>query len=223
MEVERKRFGSLWKSRFVGSFASLIVFIFLSPVLMLLFQNRGLIQLMYFFIVGTSLYAIKQSRRQFISGMAFAVIGMIFKGAFLFNEEVVLATIGHIFLFLFYGTIVKAILFDLLTLKTTSTDSLCEAVVGYLMVSAAFAELYKIIYFNVPNAFSGLEGAASLSYFSVVTLTTLGYGDILPVSMYAKSLVTMEAVTGVFYMAVLVSHLVSGISRHNDSGTVAEQ
>jgi len=45
-------------------------------------------------------------------------------------------------------------------------------------------------------------------YFSFVTLTTLGFGDLLPVSPLARFLVYMEAVTGVFYMAIVVSSLV---------------
>ena len=45
-------------------------------------------------------------------------------------------------------------------------------------------------------------------YFSFVTLTTLGFGDLLPVSPLARFLVYMEAVPGVFYMAIVVSSLV---------------
>lgn len=217
MKNETRRFGSLLKSRFIGSFASLVVFIFIAPTLFLIFDNRIIINLLYLFIIGTSLYAVKQSRKLVAFSISFAVLGMSFQGLYFVNESTAAAVAGHSFLFLFYLSFVKTIVIDLLTLKTTSTDSLCEAVVGYLMIAAAFAELYKVIYFTVPNAFSGLDGAGALSYFSIVTLTTLGYGDILPSSPYAKSLVSFEAVTGVFYMAVLVSHLVSGIARNRES------
>jgi hypothetical protein len=48
-----------------------------------------------------------------------------------------------------------------------------------------------------------------LLYFSFVTLTTLGYGDVLPLTLYAETLVTLEAVLGQFYLAVLVAGLIS--------------
>jgi hypothetical protein len=46
-------------------------------------------------------------------------------------------------------------------------------------------------------------------YYSYVTLTTLGYGDITPASSYARSSAVLEAMTGVLYMAILVARLVS--------------
>ena len=49
-------------------------------------------------------------------------------------------------------------------------------------------------------------------YFSVVTLTTLGYGDIVPVTPHARSVATLEATTGVLYMAILLARLVSEYS-----------
>ena len=52
------------------------------------------------------------------------------------------------------------------------------------------------------------ENFADGTYFSFVTLTTLGYGDISPVTPVARFLVYMEAIVGVFYMAILVASLI---------------
>lgn len=212
--MKHKRFESLWKSRFIGSFASLLAFIFVAPIILSFYDNLIVLEVMYIFIIGTSLYAIKQNKQQMYLGFAFAVIGIMFKSFNYVEGQENLALIGYASMFFFYLIFIKAILADLLTLEKTTTDSLCAAVVGYLMVGAAFAELYRIVNQVSPSAFSGLDGPGGLSYFSIVTLTTLGYGDILPSSQVTKSLVILEAVTGVFYMAVLVSHLVSGISQN---------
>ena len=65
-----------------------------------------------------------------------------------------------------------------------------------------------------PNAFNGLAHASwyqnfpVVTYYSFVTLTTLGYGDISPLLPLARFLVFMEAVVGVFYMAILVASLI---------------
>ena len=64
-----------------------------------------------------------------------------------------------------------------------------------------------------PGAFSeslsAADGARAFLYFSFVTLTTVGYGDILPVHPAARSLAMLEAVTGPLYLAILVARLVS--------------
>ncbi|HHO58670.1 MAG TPA: two pore domain potassium channel family protein, partial [Thiotrichales bacterium] len=79
--------------------------------------------------------------------------------------------------------------------------------------------LYLFVAQAIPGAFKGLEqlvwylNFSDVAYYSFVTLTTLGYGDITPVSPIARFLVYMEAVVGVFYMAVLVASLIGmGIS-----------
>ena len=89
------------------------------------------------------------------------------------------------------------------------------AVFLYLLVAMAFASLYMIIGANNPAAFNGLvvtdtsDNAAHLIYFSMVTLTTAGYGDIVPVSGFARALANLESAFGALYPATLIARLVS--------------
>ena len=90
---------------------------------------------------------------------------------------------------------------------------------GILIPPSILAIIYAVVERANPGSFTGVtepltQGWSSdWLYFSFVTLTTLGYGDISPVAPIAKFLVYMEAVVGVFYMAVLVASLVGvGIS-----------
>jgi voltage-gated potassium channel Kch len=75
--------------------------------------------------------------------------------------------------------------------------------------------LYLIILVFDPDAFNGIEiaswqeGFAKIAYYSFVTLTTLGYGDISPKTPVAQFFVYMEAIAGVFYMAIVVSSIVA--------------
>jgi len=78
-----------------------------------------------------------------------------------------------------------------------------------------------------PGSFSGLEQQGhALSwrflYFSFVTLTTLGYGDVLPLTLYAQSLTYLETVLGQFYLAVLVAALVSAYLSDRERPSEAE-
>ena len=89
------------------------------------------------------------------------------------------------------------------------------AVFLYLLVAMVFACLYMIIGADNPKAFSGLvvedkvENMAHLIYFSLVTLTTAGYGDIAPVHPFARALTNLEAAFGSLYPATLIARLVS--------------
>jgi len=90
------------------------------------------------------------------------------------------------------------------------------AIAVYLLIAMAFGEAYWIILQLRPDAFHFPEppptrGAtrSSLFYFSLTTLTTLGFGDILPVKSFARSLATMEGLVGQLYPAILIGRLVS--------------
>ncbi len=90
----------------------------------------------------------------------------------------------------------------------------------YLLLGLIWTILYLLLIQLDPNAFSGIEAGtwqqnfSTVAYYSFVTLTTLGYGDILPKNHLAEFLAYMEAIIGVFYMAIIVATLVSlGIAR----------
>jgi len=88
----------------------------------------------------------------------------------------------------------------------------------YLIVALFFAHLYGLLTALVPNAFSGMLAGLNahavfyrgrLLYFSLVTLTTTGYGDIVPLHSVARSLTTLEAVIGQLFPATLLARLVT--------------
>ncbi|MEO8752087.1 MAG: potassium channel family protein [Casimicrobiaceae bacterium] len=91
------------------------------------------------------------------------------------------------------------------------------AMAGYLLIAIMFAAAYNWIDINSPNAFVGAvapatvldQRAARFGYFSFVTLTTVGYGDIVPVQPFARSLAMLEAFIGQIFPAILLARLVS--------------
>lgn len=106
--------------------------------------------------------------------------------------------------------IVKHFLLD----KTLLRYRIAAAVAVYLIFGVLWARLYEIVYLFNPAAFS-LDvniNSVSLVYFSFVTLLTIGYGDIVPLSLAARSLAILEGVIGQLYLVILISSLVSEFS-----------
>jgi hypothetical protein len=89
------------------------------------------------------------------------------------------------------------------------------AVLLYLTIAITFAALFAFVGSLVPKAFSGLSLedspalASNLIYFSFITLTTTGYGDIFPVHPIARSLCNLESIFGQLYPATLLARLVT--------------
>ena len=89
------------------------------------------------------------------------------------------------------------------------------AVLLYLLIALAFVSLFMLVGLQIPNAFSGLvfedneKLASNLIYFSFVTLTSTGYGDIYPIHPIARSLCNLETIIGQLYPATLLARLVS--------------
>ena len=90
------------------------------------------------------------------------------------------------------------------------------AVVLYLNLAVIFAAAFSLMWEVSPAAFTGLLAAtgdmgelATMLYFSFTTLTTTGYGDIVPVDPFARSLANPEALIGPFYLAITVARLVT--------------
>jgi ion channel len=85
----------------------------------------------------------------------------------------------------------------------------------YLLVGLTFVALFTFVGLIIPNSFSGLSFkdnvalASNLNYFSFVTLTTVGYGDIVPVHPIARSLCNLESIIGQLFPATLLARLVS--------------
>jgi len=114
------------------------------------------------------------------------------------------------------GTLAAMVLAQVFREGPITNQRIQGAIAAYLLVALMFAASYTWIDLHVPNAFSGTpainlqhDPMQRFIYFSFVTLTTVGYGDITPVTPIACSLAMLEAVLGQLFPAVLLARLVS--------------
>jgi len=161
------------------------------------------------------IWSLRGSGRFFSIGLAFVVAGFVLN---------IVAINSHI-TFFEYTAILAVMGFLLVTITFTlrqvvvgteiNANRLVGAICVYLMLGVIWALAYSLVELAAPGSFGGVAAGQDAGwdsewlYFSFVTLTTLGYGDILPLSALARALAYMEAVTGQFYVAILVAGLVS--------------
>ena len=161
------------------------------------------------------IWSLRGSGRFFSIGLAFVVAGFVLN---------IVAINSHI-TFFEYTAILAVMGFLLVTITFTlrqvvvgteiNANRLVGAICVYLMLGVIWALAYSLVELAAPGSFGGVAAGQDAGwdsewlYFSFVTLTTLGYGDILPLSELARALAYMEAVTGQFYVAILVAGLVS--------------
>jgi voltage-gated potassium channel len=129
------------------------------------------------------------------------------------------AIVFHCLATMFLALAVAVILKRIFQRQAIRTDDVIGALCGYLLTAIAWGNAYALVYVLWPEAFRVADVIAwrlgewhlqrfFFSYFSVMTLTTMGYGDITPASASVYTLVWLESVFGQFYIAVVVAQLV---------------
>lgn len=149
------------------------------------------------------------------------IVGSVLAGIWFIFSLLAVFGIGYgvllpwLSLALVFGSLTTTFL-NLLQRDQGDVETLLGAIFGYLLLAMAWAMLYAQIERWSPGSFAELDGTdawTSLLYFSLVTLTTVGYGDILPVSSAARLAAGFEAVVGVLYIAVMVGSIVGNLHR----------
>ncbi len=136
------------------------------------------------------------------------------------HDSVVL--IGHCLAVVFYFWAAAMIVASLFRRQVLSPDSVFGVICGYLLLGMAWGVLYSTLDTAWPGSFqvgdrlaeqvqAGHSRIHLFTYYSFITLTTVGYGDVTPLSTPARTCAWLEALTGQFYLAVLVAGLVGAL------------
>ncbi len=196
---------------------SLIAFLLLSAFVK---ENRGLgdgvlVLSMYVALVAATL-ELSQKRNLRLPATLLAGISMLIMLIHFFRPVHMILVANWLFLSVFLG-FVSIALFSYLGLPGAVTRGRIYGLVSlYLLLGMFYFAIFNFIETVQPGSFqeTGLPSPVAISrhsllYLSLVTLTTLGYGDIVPISPPARMMTALEAVTGVLYIAITVARLVA--------------
>jgi hypothetical protein len=171
-------------------------------------------------LVGERGLLLSQARHRRILGWMLAIAAGVGRIATIFVQNPMLEMAVTISWLLFVVFIAGSQLRSVLRQREVTGETICMAVSVYLLFGFAWALLYAIIYQRHPEAFSGIVTGTQVrstefqhifpifGYFSLTTLSTIGFGDITPVTIQARYAAVAEGIAGQFYLAILVARLV---------------
>lgn len=192
----------------------------LFSVALVMLMIVALYAVMFDQLVGEERTLQADRRRNSVIGWTLAIVAIGFRFAMFFSSSRWLTVFGQLSWMLFFLFVAWNELQAVLRQKQITGETISMAISVYLLLGLIWSFLYGVIYRLQPHAFS-LNGTVSelvgpghtispvLVYFSFITLATIGYGDIAPVTLQARYAAFAEGITGQFYLAILVARLVS--------------
>ena len=197
------------KSRFIYIILSIMLVILISPYIRHIGKAGHIFTtLLAAMIPLTSFYALTADRNRAIIILFLAAPFVILDGMSMFFAHRYLLIAAISFGVILYFYIVALLVNNLLSYRVVTADLIYCAISTYFLIGVMWSGIYMVLEGIYPGSFSGISEAGDLLYFSFVTLTTVGFGDILPQTIISKRLVIFEAATGCIYLAVIIAMIV---------------
>lgn len=188
-------------------------------------RERFVLAILTSAVLLTGTYSVAKSKRMVWIGLGFLAPVLAARWIHVASEphSTTLALAGLVFIILFLIYFSALILREVLSHRQVTFNTVTGAICVYLLLGYIFAFLFAIVETIQPGAFaiSEVHGIAEntlaaddtpmLTYFSFVTMTTLGYGDITPITPITRMLATLEAIVGQLYLAAFVARLVGSM------------
>lgn len=199
---------------FYGFFLTLIALLLLPPF----FDNNfGLThKLIWSASLLACLWLITHDRFMLLLGSVLALPCLVINWEVFLLEGAAWTSVTYNFCTIFFLLFITVhLLRFVIAAKKVNSDLIFASLCAYLLVALVWSRIYVLIELFVPGSFSvdaslfqnSEEIAALFTYYSFVTISTLGYGDVAPITQLARSWATMEAILGQLYLAIVVARL----------------
>jgi voltage-gated potassium channel len=200
---------------------SVVFAVFIMPALPAIW-HRSLFRTVYTLIYFSAILSLEKRNHSLLVLLFSTFVIEWISGILNLSLLLLLAKLVNI---IFFFVIVVSLIRQIATARKVSAGVILGSVTGYLLLGLIFSIFIIFIIQRDPSAFNTPPkliaeseesvGTSVSVYFSFVTLATLGYGDIVPLKPYTRSLATLIAVIGQFYIAIIVALLVGKFSAQN--------
>ena len=205
---------AFWSEGKSFSFLLFILIIYIFVIIPLVDERRisKLLFIIFYFLLltGGVPFLVKNRKTGIVFLLTILPFLILFSG--LLIKSVWMTVSADLFIVLYCISLGAIILIRTFSTGHVTSNRVQGAVVAYLLAGFIFAMLYHVIFLMFgQGTFHGLADfrRTEFMYFSLTTLTTVGYGDITPVNEYARSLANLESLVGQLYPAILIARLVS--------------
>jgi len=209
------------KSRFIYIALAILLVIIVSPFIRHTGKMGHLITTLLAAMVPlTSFYALTADRNRAVIILFIAAPFVILDGMSMVFTNRYWMIVAMSFGTILYFYITVLLVNNLLSYRVITADLIYCAISTYFLIGIMWSGIYIVIEAMSPGSFSGISDTSDLLYFSFVTLTTVGFGDIMPESIISKRLAMLEAAVGGIYLAVIIAMLVGrymSMERKRDS------
>ena len=195
-----------------------LVVLFISAPFVEELKGGGLIlSVLFSLVLLAAVFAVADRKRTLAIALGLALPAITARWINFFRPRVVHPTVFLVCALLLLAFVIGHLLHFILHARVVTIEVLCASIAAYLMLGLMWTVAYWFVDQVTPGgafSFNTERGRHSMNgftgfYFSFITLSTVGYGDITPVSQAARWLAAMEAMTGSLYIAVLIARLVS--------------
>ncbi|MGB5460995.1 MAG: ion channel, partial [Eudoraea sp.] len=184
------------------------IFVFILPAIE--FTSNMLSIFLFSLIIFLASYPI--SRKVMFIGFVVILIELATRATDLIYVQYLAQLTTNLFIIFLVGSVIR----HMMNQKNVSIYTLVNALNGYLLLGIMFMSLVAFCDLYGPGSFNSSGNSdMELVYYTLITLTTAGYGDITPQLPLAQSLAMLIAVTGQFYVAVVVAILVGKYASKN--------
>ena len=174
-------------------------------------------------VLLSGIYAVSYDIRYVAVGLLLAIPTFITGWSNAFTPRVTADLSWMVFMIVFLVYTLAVILRHIFTADSVAIDEILAAISVYMMIGLAFGICYHFLNTLSPGSFKFNEGPdtmSSLVYYSFTTLSTVGFGDITPLSAIVRSLSILEMIIGATYVAVLIGALVNASRDGSGRGSV---
>ena len=176
-----------------------------------------IVSLLFSLVLISAVLAVASRRRTLVVALFLLIPAIVGRWINHFQPHLVPPAVFLIAGLVLVAFVVVNLLRFVLRAPSVNTEVLCASISAYLMLGLMWTMAYWLVDQLTPEgafSFNTNSGTHSMNgfnafYFSFVTLSTVGYGDITPVSKVVRMLAAMEAMTGLLYMAILIARLVA--------------
>ena len=196
---------------------ALAVFLICAPFVEEFEGGRLVLSLLLSLVLLAAVFAVADRKRTLAIALVLAVPAIAGRWINHFRPDLIHPSVFLVCSLMLLAFVIAHMLRFVLRAPMVTVEVLCGSIAAYLMLGLMWTLAYWLVDQLTPGgafSFNTNGGGQSINgfsgfYFSFITLSTVGYGDITPVSRFARWLAALEAMTGLLYVAVLIARLVA--------------